>query len=75
MSAATKHYFNSYANPGLPPHPISNVSASSLQAVGHPAKTDWLYFVSGDDGTTHFAHTLPEHEANVVKYCTKLCGR
>lgn len=74
-SDATKHYFNSYANPGLPPHPISNVSASSLQAVGHPAKTDWLYFVSGDDGTTHFAHTLPEHEANVVKYCTKLCGR
>lgn len=74
-SDATKHYFNSYQRPGLPPHPISNVSVSSLQAVGHPAKTDWLYFVSGDDGTTHFAKTLAEHEDNVFKYCTKLCGR
>jgi UPF0755 protein len=72
-SDATKHYFDSYQNPGLPPHPISNVTTTSLKAVAQPANSDWLYFVSGDDGTTHFAHTLPEHEANVVKYCTKLC--
>ncbi len=74
-SDATKKFFDSYHNPGLPPTPISNVSVTSLQAVANPAKTDWLYFVSGDDGKTHFSHTLSEHEANVVKYCTKLCGR
>lgn len=70
-SDATKHYFDSYKNGGLPPEPISNVSVSSLQAVAHPAGTDWLYFVSGDDGTTHFSRTLAEHEANIVKYCSK----
>jgi len=73
QSDATKHYFDSYHNPGLPPHPISNVSATSLKAVAEPANTDWWYFVSGDDGITHFARTLPEHEANVARYCTKLC--
>jgi UPF0755 protein len=74
QSDATKKYFNSYQNRGLPPTPISNVTASSLEAVANPANTDWLYFVSGDDGTTHFSHTLTEHEANVAKYCHKLCG-
>lgn len=74
-SDATKQYFDSYKNRGLPTTPISNVTSSSLQAVANPASTTWMYFVSGDDGTTHFSHTLQEHEANVVKYCTKLCGR
>lgn len=74
-SDATKKFFDSYKNPGLPPTPISNVGVTSLQAVANPAKTDWIYFVSGDDGTTHFARTLGEHEDNVAKYCTKLCGR
>ncbi len=65
--------YNTYTSLGLPPGPISNVSESSLQAVANPATTDWLYFVSGDDGTTHFSKTLEEHEALTAKYCTKLC--
>ncbi len=67
--------YNTYQNGGLPPTPISNVTSSSLKAVANPASTDWLYFVSGDDGTTHFSKTLAEHEANVTQYCTVLCGR
>lgn len=67
--------YNTYQNAGLPPTPISNVTASSLHAVANPAGTSWLYFVSGDDGTTHFAKTLAEHEANVAQFCTTLCGR
>jgi UPF0755 protein len=74
-SDATKYYFDSYKNSGLPPEPISNVNISSLKAVAEPTQTDWLYFVSGDDGTTHFSHTLEEHEAKVRQYCTELCGR
>jgi UPF0755 protein len=67
--------YNTLIHTGLPPTPISNVSAGSLQAVAHPASTDWLYFVTGDDGVTHFAHTLEEHQANVAQYCHKLCGQ
>ena len=71
QSDATKYYFDSYANPGLPPTPISNVSESSLLAVAHPADTGWLYFVSGDDGVTHFSNTLEEHQANIDAYCSR----
>ncbi len=66
--------YNTYKYPGLPPGPISNVSESSLLAAANPAATDWLFFVSGDDGTTHFSRTLEEHEALTQQYCKKLCN-
>lgn len=67
--------YNTRIHTGLPPTPISNVTVNSLQAVANPANTDWLYFVSGDDGTTHFSRTLQEHEDNTARYCHKLCGQ
>lgn len=75
QSDATNPAYDTYVHAGLPPQPISNVSSSSLEAAAHPADTDWLYFVSGDDGITRFTKTLEEHEAAVKQYCTKLCGR
>lgn len=65
--------YNVYIHPGLPAGPISNVSQDALEAVAHPANTDWLYFVAGDDGTTYFSHTLAEHQALTKQYCKKLC--
>lgn len=58
---------------GLPPGPIGTISDGALQAVAHPANTDWLFFVSGDNGKTYFAHTFDEHKANIAKYCHKNC--
>ena len=66
--------YNTLLNKGLPPTPISSVSNSSLQAAAHPASTDWLYFVSGDDGKTYFSKTLQEQQANTQQYCHKLCS-
>ncbi len=66
--------YNTHLHDGLPPGPISNVSADSLNAVAHPATTDWLFFVAGDDGKTYFSHTLEEHEALVQEHCKKLCN-
>jgi UPF0755 protein len=74
----SSHYdsaYNTYNNSGLPPTPIINVTQSSLKAAANPAATDWLYFVSGDDGTTHFSRTLAEQEANIQRYCTRLCSQ
>lgn len=65
--------YNTRLHAGLPPGPIANFTINALRAVADPADTDYLYFVSGDDGTTHFAHTLAEHEANVERYCIELC--
>jgi UPF0755 protein len=67
--------YNTYRYDGLTPTPISNVTSSSLRAVANPSNTDWLYFVSGDDGTTHFSRTLAEQEANIRQYCKELCSQ
>jgi len=65
--------FNTRLHKGLPPSPISNVSVDSLKAVAYPSNTDWLYFVSGDDGQTYFSKTLEEHDALAKQHCHKLC--
>jgi UPF0755 protein len=65
--------YNTRKHGGLPPGPISNFNLSALEAVANPAPGDYLYFVAGDDGTTHFGRTEAEHNDNVAKYCTVLC--
>jgi UPF0755 protein len=66
--------YNVYLHTGLPPTPVSNVSDSSMAAVAHPAGTDWLYFVSGDNGNTYFSTNLQDHQALTKQYCHKLCN-
>jgi UPF0755 protein len=65
--------YNTRLYTGLPPSPINNISKESLSAVGDPADTDFLYFVSGDDGITRFSSTLGEHEALTAQFCIELC--
>lgn len=65
--------YNTRKYGGLPPGPISNFNLSALEAVANPAPGDYLYFVAGDDGTTHFSRTEAEHIENTRKYCTALC--
>lgn len=65
--------YNTRKEKGLPPGPISNPGLSALLAVAEPIKTDYLYFLSGDDGKTYFATTNEQHEANVQKYCRQKC--
>lgn len=66
--------YNTRKFTGLPPTPISNFNISALKAVANPSNSDYLYFVAGDDGTTHFSRTLEEHEALTERYCTTLCN-
>ncbi len=60
--------YNTYLNPGLPPTPISSPGAASLKAILYPAQSDYLYFVSKNDGTHHFSRTEEEHNAAVRKF-------
>lgn len=60
--------YNTYKFAGLPPGPIGNPGRSSLQAALHPAATDYLYFVSDNNGHHRFARTLDEHARNVAMY-------
>ena len=66
--------YNTRLHTGLPPGPIGNFTDIALKAVAHPANTDYLFFVAGDDGTIHFSHTEAEHEQAIKQYCTKECS-
>lgn len=58
--------YNTYANTGLTPSPISSASKEAIDAAANPTPGDWLFFVKcQNDGTSCFAKTLPEHRKNV----------
>ncbi len=60
--------YNTYKFAGMPPGPIANPGRTALQAAMHPAETDYLYFVSDNQGHHRFAKTLEEHSRNVASY-------
>jgi UPF0755 protein len=60
--------YNTYMKKGLPPGPIANPGAKAIEAALYPANTDYLFFVSKQDGTHHFSRTYQEHEKAVRKY-------
>jgi UPF0755 protein len=60
--------YNTYRYAGLPPGPIASPGKASLEAAAHPAETEFLYFVSRNDGTHEFARTLEEHNRNVQRF-------
>ena len=60
--------YNTYVHPGLPPGPIANPGRAALLAVLEPEQTDYLFFVSRNDGTHQFSTNLAEHRAAVDRY-------
>jgi len=64
----TPNSYNTYLNYGLPPGPIANPGRESLMAAVNPAETDYLYFVSKNDGSHYFSTTLSEHNKAVYQY-------
>jgi UPF0755 protein len=52
----------------LPPGPIGLVGLSSIKAALNPQQSDFLYFVSMNNGFHKFSKTLEEHNEAVLKY-------
>lgn len=62
------HPYNTYVHGGLPPGPVCSPTLPSLLAAAQPADSDYLYFVSKNDGTHVFSRTLPEHNRAVQRW-------
>lgn len=60
--------YNTYTHKGFPPGPIANPGFDSLQAALHPAKTKYLYYLTGKDNLMHYATTYAGHQANQKRY-------
>lgn len=60
--------YNTRLKSGLPPGPICNPGLAAIQAVVSPTPSDYLYYLTDDQGVTHYAQTLDEHNLNKAKY-------
>lgn len=60
--------YNTYKNKGLPPGPISNPGLQSIQSALTPTKSNYLYYLTGNDGIFHYAKTFEEHVRNKERY-------
>ncbi|WP_328754254.1 endolytic transglycosylase MltG [Geomesophilobacter sediminis] len=60
--------YNTYRIAGLPPGPIGNPGADSIDAVLTHPPTTYFYFVARGDGSHQFSSTLGEHNLAVRTY-------
>lgn len=60
--------YNTYANKGLPPHPICSPGVAAIEATLAPAESDCIYYLHGNDGTTRCAASYEEHLNNIELY-------
>ncbi|MDE0119509.1 MAG: endolytic transglycosylase MltG [Bdellovibrionales bacterium] len=60
--------YNTYRISRFPAGPISNPGEEALKAVFKPKKSDYLYFVSRNDGSHVFSKTYKEHKKAVDRY-------
>lgn len=66
--------YNTRKYSGLPPGPISAPGISALLAVANPTETNYLYFLTGDDGKMYYSYTEAEHNQNIIDHCKVLCN-
>ena len=63
--------YNTYVVRSFPKGPIANAGKEAIKAVFNPEKTNYLYFVSRNDGTHVFSTNLKDHEKYVDRYQRK----
>lgn len=63
--------YNTRKFPGLPPGPISSVSANSIEAALNPAQTDYIFYVRNvqlNDGSHWFYASAADFEKGKAEY-------
>jgi peptidoglycan lytic transglycosylase G len=67
---AVESPYNTRTHAGLPPGPIDSPGLASIEAAAHPAKVDYLFYVTkpGACGELAFAATEAEFEEDAARY-------
>ena len=60
--------YNTYLNRGLPPTPIGNPGIDAITAVLEPTPSDYVYYITDNDGVFHYSKTYDEHLDNIERY-------
>ena len=60
--------YNTYLNKGLPPTPIGNPGLEAIEAVLYPTKTDYMFYLTDENGVFYYAKDFDEHRKNIAKY-------
>ncbi len=60
--------WNTRKHAGLPPGPISNPGKAALLACINPPKTNYLFYFTDKNGTTHFETNEADFERDIQKY-------
>jgi UPF0755 protein len=60
--------YNTYLNQGLPPTAIGNPGIDAIQAVLNPTPSNYVFYITDNNGIFHYAVTYEEHKENIAKY-------
>jgi UPF0755 protein len=60
--------YNTYLNRGLPPTPIGNPGGVAIDAVLEPTPSDYLFYITGNDGVFYYAVSYEDHRRNIARY-------
>lgn len=60
--------YNTYTKKGLPVAPISNPSLATILDTVTPVETPYYFYLTGSDGTMHYAATFDKHLDNKSTY-------
>jgi len=60
--------YNTYLNTGLPPTAIGNPGLEAIEAVLSPTPSDYMFYITGNDGEFYYAKTFDGHKQNVARY-------
>ncbi len=71
----TLDQYNTYAMSGLPVGPIANPGVASLDAASSPVQSEYLFFVSQNDGRHVFSKDFKTHNAAVTSFQKKATAR
>jgi UPF0755 protein len=56
--------YNTYRNKGLPPGPIGNPGLSAIRDAISPVESEYLFYLTDEEGVMHYARTFEEHKRN-----------